>query len=296
MMIAALFLPLSSFSQVELLRPQHFSRVLPAGNYSGITPLGDGRFAVVDDKAPDDGFYLFRMDIDTLRGRITSVVNEGYHSSGSPNRDDEGICFFPQKGTLFISGEADNEVLEYGLDGMRTGRRLMMPSMIQKAQSNLGLEALTYDEQRRQFYTTTERPLPGDSLLRILVFNDQLRFSREHYYKMDAPLSDKHYWGVSALCALRDGRLLVLERQIRVPRLKIGASVLVRIYEVIPDEGPFLQKRLFTEFRTRLNLTSRRFANYEGMCQIAPHLLLLVADSQNQYKGVLRDWFRVIRF
>ena len=55
-----------------------------------------------------------------------------------------------------------------------------------------------------------------------------------------------------------------------------------------------LPKRLLLEFTTRLNLTSRKFANYEGFCQPAPGLLLLVADSQNRYKGILRDWFRVV--
>lgn len=49
------------------------------------------------------------------------------------------------------------------------------------------------------------------------------------------------------------------------------------------------------EFRTRLNLTSRRFANYEGLCQPTSDLLLLIADSQNRYKKVLRDWFLLLR-
>ena len=85
----------------------------------------------------------------------------------------------------------------------------------------------------------------------------------------------------------------MLERQIRVPRLKLGASTTIRLYEVLPAEQPMLEKRLVTEFRTRLNLVSRRFANYEGLCQLSPSLLLLIADSQNRYKGFLRDWFLV---
>ena len=31
--------------------------------------------------------------------------------------------------------------------------------------------------------------------------------------------------------------------------------------------------------------------NYEGLCQVAPNLLILVADSQNRFKGFLRDGF-----
>ena len=60
-----------------------------------------------------------------------------------------------------------------------------------------------------------------------------------------------------------------------------------------------MQKRLLTEFRTKINITKRSFANYEGICA-GPKLadgrqvLFLVADSQNQYKGWLKDWFKTI--
>ena len=53
------------------------------------------------------------------------------------------------------------------------------------------------------------------------------------------------------------------------------------------------------EFKTRLSLFCYRLANYEGMC-LGPRLkdgsrvLLLVSDSQNQYGGVLKDYFRTV--
>ena len=69
---------------------------------------------------------------------------------------------------------------------------------------------------------------------------------------------------------------------------------MIRLYEVRPAESDTLQKRLVCEFTTRLNLLSRRFANFEGLCCPCPGWLLLVADSQDQYKGILRDWFRLV--
>ena len=289
--IAALIVvPLFVFAQ----RQQHFRKQLPAGNYSGICAIGNDCFALVDDKAPTDGFRLVRILFDADGQRISTLEDLGYHSSGLPNRDMEGICYRPSTNTLFISGEADNEVYEYTLDAQRTGRRLAMPDNIKRASHNYGLEALTYDAVNHLFYTTTERPLPGDSLIRLLAFGDDLQLKREYLYQPDQPLSPKHIYGVSEVCALSDGRLLVMERQIRVPRLKIGASTLTRIYEVAPGSDEHLQKQLVTEFRTRLSITSRKFANFEGLCQVSPSLLLLIADSQNQYKGVLRDWFRLI--
>lgn len=285
---------------------QRFHREIPAGNYSGICALGDGRFAVVDDKAAEDGFYVFRIGIDSVKGRITTIENEGYRSSGLPNRDMEGICYCPTTQTVFISGEDDNEVYEYRLDGQRTGRQLAMPPEFKKASQNYGLEALTYDNSRHLFITTSEQPLPCDTLLRIQTFGDNLQPREQYLYRPDEPDMGKRgrpgggLHGVSGMCALTDGRLLVMERQIRVPRMKIGARVVTRIYEVVlPPYGEpspaILEKRLVKEIKTRLTLTGRRFANCEGICEPWPGLLLIVADSQNRFRGVLRDWFLLLR-
>ena len=264
-------------------------------HYSGIAPIGDNRYAVVSDKSQEDGFFIFTLHIDTLKGKISRIENEGFRSSGLKNRDMEAIAYRPSSRTLFISGEADNEVYEYTLDGQRTGRQLEMPDCFKQAERNCGLESLTYDTLSHRFYTTTERPLPGDSLLRIQAFADNLMPIRQYLYRPDAPISRKYYHGLSELCAIGDGRLLVLERQLRVPKLKIGSKSVVRIYEVRPDGSDVLQKRLLTEIVTRANLISRRFANYEGLCAPRPGWLLLIADSQNQYKGLLRDWFQLLQ-
>ena len=103
--------PLSVSSQTaRLSRQQKFPKTVPPGNYSGIAPLGNDRYAVVCDKSPD-GFYVLHIDIDTVKLRIRSIENEGYHASGSDCRDQEGVAVVPSMRTLFMSGEADNEVL-----------------------------------------------------------------------------------------------------------------------------------------------------------------------------------------
>lgn len=268
---------------------------MPAGNYSGICSLGDDLYAVVDDKATTDGFHVMRIIIDSTKQRITKVDYQGYRSSGLPNRDMEGICYRPSTKTVFISGESDNEVYEYTLNGQRTGNRLQMPDIIKKAGSSYGLEALTYDPSRHLFFTATEHVLPDESQIRLLAFGDDLTLKRQYLYQPDKPISNKHIYGISALCALADGRLLVMERQVRIPRQKIGATALTRIYQVNPSTDEQLKKTLIIEFKTRLTLISRKFANFEGLCQTSPSLILLIADSQNRYKGILRDWFRLER-
>ena len=292
--IILLYLMVLWTSVIIAQKPQRFHKALPAGNYSGITALGNNRYAVVSDKSETEGFFILHIETDSVKGCITSLENEGFQSSGLPNRDIEGICYRPTTNTVFISGEKDNEVYEYTLDGKRTGQRLEMPDIFKKAGHNYGLESLTYDRKRHLFYTTSERVLKGDSLLRIQSFSDNLKPGFCYYYKPDEPISKKHFYGVSELCALEDGRLLVLERQIHVPKLKLGASTIIRIYETTPTDKPILDKRLVKEFRTRLSLTSRKFANYEGLCEIQGNRLLLIADSQNRFKGFLRDWFLII--
>ena len=290
-LIAVLFVPLSVFSQ------QRFHRQMPPGNYSGICHIGGDDYAVVNDKAPEDGFHVFHINIDTVKGHIVAVSDKGYRSAQRPNRDMEGIAYRPSSRTLFISGESDNKIEEYLLDATPTGRRLSIPDdVVRRASRNGGLEALTYSTLHHRFYTTTEHPLDGDTLHRILTFNDQMAFVGDLYYRADAPISRKYKSGISALCSLDDGRLLVLERQIRVPRLKIGARTVVRIYEAIVSDTPIMEKRLVAELTGRLNLTSRRFANYEGLCQTADgKWVLLIADSQNRYKHVLRDWLYLLK-
>ena len=135
-------------------------------------------------------------------------------------------------------------------------------------------------------------------------------------YQMDQPSTHKkadiYVMGVSELCALPDGQLLVLEREAFIPKIKIGAFCKCKLYLINPlnseefsmkenfsSDTPFLKKRLLAEWKTGLSLSKRSFANYEGMC-LGPKLedgsqvVILLSDSQDQYAGVLKDWFKTI--
>ena len=142
------------------------------------------------------------------------------------------------------------------------------------------------------------------------------RYMTTYAYQMDQPSTHKkadiYVMGVSELCALPDGQLLVLEREAFIPKIKIGAFCKCKLYLVNPlnseefsmkekfsSDTPFLKKRLLTEWKTSLSLSKRSFANYEGMC-LGPKLedgsqvVILLSDSQDQYAGVLKDWFKTI--
>ena len=152
--------------------------------------------------------------------------------------------------------------------------------------------------------------------LRFQSFDDSFTPREQYAYLMDAAenqaSASNYAMGVPAMTALDDGRLLVLEREFLVTSSKIGSFVENKIYCVDPAESvainqergldadsPYMQKVLIATWKTSLGLLRQNLANYEGMC-LGPRLadgsqvIVLCADSQDQYGGVLRDWFRTV--
>jgi len=292
-----------------MLRHQKFPGSVPAGNYSGITHLGGNLYAVVDDKGKTDGFHLMRIRLDLESGRIDSIKYLGFHSSGLPNRDEEGIAYRLSDNTLYISGEDDNEVLQYSLNGKPTGKKLNMDGVYGKFRSNRGLESLTYNAKTGRFWTINEWSRPGETEGDLLLcsFGDDLQPREKIHYKTHFPLNEEtknDLMGVSELLALDNGGLLVLERRVSSNAQHTMGIVYCAIYYISPEslQHSYVNHSLSTElcsWQTRMNVLHQDFANYEGMC-FGPKLkdgrqtLILVADSQGQYKGLLRDWFKVI--
>ena len=154
--------------QVELLKPKELGRWnIPPGNYSGITPIGDGCYAVVSDKEAQDGFFVFRIRQDERTGQVTEVVNEGFRGTDSAlksGRDEEGVAFVPEDSLVWISGEADQRIVAYRMDGAPVHRELAVPPALGRSAitPNYGFEALGYDRASELFWTVTENALKAD--------------------------------------------------------------------------------------------------------------------------------------
>lgn len=212
---------------------------------------------------------------------------------------------------------------------------------------NYNFESLAFDSIRQYLWTIPESTLRKDgqpatpqngltNQLRLMrldwgkmkenpnkeAYNEQVsskkdsRYMMTYAYQMDQPSTHKkadiYVMGVSELCALPDGQLLVLEREAFIPKIKIGAFCKCKLYLINPlnseefsmkekfsSDTPFLKKRLLTEWKTGLSLSKRSFANYEGMClgpmlEDGSQVVILLSDSQDQYAGVLKDWFKTI--
>lgn len=282
---------------------------IPRANYSGITPLGDGRYAVVSDEEEKAGFYIWTLQIDSITGKLREVRNEGFRGVEWPaDRDAEGIVFCQQRNTLFISGEADQRILEHHLDGTLTGEEIQVPPSVSVncIQPNRGFEALGYDPHSQLFWTVTESPLLTDEplQLRMMSFGADLKLSSEHSYVLDEPQARNHgrdhYHGVVAITPMPDGLLLVLEREARIASRYNGSRCWCKIFLYNPSTG---EKIMMEKWATRFNLWNTRFSNYEGMC-LGPVLddgtqtLLLLCDSQSGYgRGIwkLRDRLKIIK-
>lgn len=304
-------MPVAPSPMVKELPQRHFPKTIPPGNYSGITWLGGDRYAVVSDKSSEDGFFIFQIQTDSITGEVLDARNLGFRSSGFPARDDEGICSVPQQNSVFISGEEDNAIREYSLDGQRTGFTMPLPACYAQLPANLGLEALSYNATTQTMWTCNES---GEVRLYAWRLTETGWLSIGMWsYPLDVPQHDRRKaWqyahGIGTVCALDDGSLLVLEREAYVPKAKVGASVTCKLYwlHAFVEDSTFADnmqfaptKQLLASWKTSLTITSRSFANYEGMClgprlQDGSRVLVLVADSQNRYRGVLRDWLKTL--
>lgn len=212
---------------------------------------------------------------------------------------------------------------------------------------NYNFESLAFDSVRQYLWTIPESTLRKDgqpatpqnglaNRLRLMrldwgkmkedsnreEYSEQVsskkdsRYMTTYAYQMDQPSTHKkadiYVMGVSELCVLPDGQLLVLEREAFIPKIKIGAFCKCKLYLINPlnseefsmkekfsSDTPSLKKRLLTEWKTGLSLSKRSFANYEGMClgpmlEDGSQVVILLSDSQDQYAGVLKDWFKTI--
>ena len=343
MVCAGLAISASAQQAVELKQQNMAKWDIGGANYSGISPMGKNRYAMVSDKEPADGFYVFRIDQNMTDGRVVSMYLEGFYGNPNPQtdnmgmnvRDCEGVAYLPSTNTVFISGEGDQRILEYRMDGSLSGRRLLVPDVFasDKIVSNYGFEALTYSPETHTFWTTTESTLKKDgpcagpqnpgalNLLRIQSFGENMLPKKQYAYRMDQGKKDDfgktYVYGVSAMTALPNGKLLVMEREADVSYGEMSSQVICKIFMVDPnmswqidastdlkrlDSNKFMVKTLIATFKTKMTPFKHNFANYEGMClgeklSDGRQTLLLVCDSQNNFgKGPVRlkDYIKVL--
>ena len=277
--------------------------------------------------------------------RTDGTLNDGKFWQGQEKGFDHEAIVKASDSTLVITSEGYCRLKEYPVlptsaDAAKVGyQQTLWESRWPSSDfyPNYNFESLAFDTIRQYLWTIPESTLRKDgqpatpqnglaNQLRLMRFDwGKMKENRNkedslymvtYAYQMDQPSTHKkadiYVMGVSELCALPDGQLLVLEREAFIPKIKIGAFCKCKLYLINPlnsdgfsmeekfsADTPFLKKRLLTEWKTGLSLSKRSFANYEGMC-LGPKLedgsqvVILLSDSQDQYAGVLKDWFKTI--
>ena len=288
---------------------------IESGEYSGITWLSGDNYAVVDNDQKGGGILHFFIPIDKTGhvGQVSMRPAAGTVVSTEKNRDGEGIAYVSSLGTLYVASERHQEIREYDLAGRDTGKSLHVPKdlAVNAITPNRGFEALTYNGTTNLIWTMTEAPLAKDTflprILRLQSFTTDGKPADRYLYQTGQPeksaeKTSAYVFGVPCMAAMDDGRILVLEREVYVPKGNLlekiqNAFTRTDLYIVDPvhDTAGILRKSLVCSFRTgALDL-----ANFEGMC-LGPTLpdgrrcLVLIADSQRGAGGLTQEYVKVI--
>lgn len=258
---------------------------VPAG-LSGVTRLDGARFLSIEDR----GGRLWTLDVTFDAAHAVAGSSLPGHVKLEGVVDGEGCAWDPLRRTVWVSDEVGPFVSEHD---PKTGRRLSELALtddFRRIRPNRGPEGLTISPDGLSLWTCPEEAVEGDGPLASPTNGTLVRLHRyvrtsgraawrpaeEIPYRVD-PFGGRDYHGkscsgVSGLCALPGGTLLVLEREMSVKGFL--PSFRLRLYEVRPG----VAKRLLLDRDTGL-------AMYEGIC-LADELpdgtvrLLLVSDGE----------------
>ena len=272
---------------------------------SGITWAGGDLYYVVDNG--DGRLYPIVIELDET-GVSTNVVGPGVPVRGA--RDMEGCAWDPAAGTVWVADETETTIREIDPATGNPLRSAPVPDIFRRHVPNYGLEALSLSPDGLSLWTANEEALPCDgdrstkdagSLVRLA------RFTRATVHGDWVPAGQWAYLtepvgtdpivvggdvksrsGVSGLCALPDGSLLVLERALsgrklllcrfyaRVFHVDVAGSADVSALPSLAGCHPVAKELLYD--------SGPIFGNYEGIC-LGPQrpdgsmAVLLVADG-----------------
>ena len=229
--------------------------------------------------------------------------------------DVEGLALDPLDGSVWIADERAGTIRQHSL---KTGKArsgiVDMPESLKGFRRDSGFESLSMSKDGLSMWTCTEEALKSDGPRATRVDGTDVRLSRfrraseEKAWRMDGqwvyrtdPIAGGPWYskkkknlsrsGISELCVLDDGTVLVLEREFSVvllPRLRC------RIYEtdMSPARNVIGWKGLSglkdsERVKKRLLYETAGFSMYEGMC-VGPRLadgsrmIVLVSDADKK--------------
>lgn len=260
---------------------------------SGLTWAGGETFYAVSDAQKH--VVPLTLKIDRATGRITHGEMGEPVEVPAPTADFEGIAYAAATKRLFISSEQGGCI--YATQpGSPKVEKLTPPAIYAQKGKNLGLESLTWNDTVRQFWIANEEALTpdgpvsessGGTLVRLQRLDPKFRPTAQYAWRTEpAGFRFRNAGnGVSDLCLLPNGNLIVLERGFGPGGLWVrlfladfeGATDTTRLPALAGAEiTPVKKTLLFAE--------PTGFTNFEGLT-LGPVLddgsfsLLVIADS-----------------
>jgi len=277
----------------------------PARELGGITWDSGTRYYAVSDKLGT--VFPLTIELNRRDGTIRhAAIEPGIPLPGST--DLEGVAYDRAHDTVLVSDEVGPAIREYRVADGRLVRSIRVPAVYRNARTNLSLESLSLEPDRRGLWTANEETLLDDgplsstqagSVVRLQRF-DAERPAGQWAYVTDPLFGDMRREGrdvessgVSDVVALPGGALLVLERAYGAGGLRN------RLYEVdfagATDVAalPSLVGATYQPVRKRL-LWERQFpdTNYEGAALGPPlsdggYSLILISDDGHGQRQTL---------
>ena len=291
-----------------------FRRSLLPASLSGISWAGGNAYYAVSDDVFTGEVGLYPMTIELATNGLSviscSIPSPTNRISLAKAYDLEDVAFDAVNGTVWVADETRGTVKEYRVADGTVVRTLSLPDELKKARSNLGIESLTLSPDGKTLWTCTEEALACDgsrssptngTTVRLLKYTrptakEGFALADTYSYITDAWSQQFDYGGkgrrgVSGLCALPDGSLLVLERELSfggAHPLKAAATARLS-FDVYRVEFPRGSGGLVATNLRKVKLASGggpvfAFGNYEGIC-LGPRLpdgkrsVLLISDA-----------------
>ena len=180
---------------------------------------GDSFYAVSDHK---NVLVPLTLKIDLATGRIASGEIGEPIPVPSDASDFEGVTYVAAAKTFYISAETGHAVVRF-IPGQPRAERMPVPPIFAQARKNLSLESITWDDTAQTFWIANEEALQPDgplagptagSLVRLQRLDAQFHPTAQYAWRTE-PAAFRFRGagsGVSDLCVLPDGSLIVLER------------------------------------------------------------------------------------
>lgn len=281
-----------------------FGKTTKGRGLSGLTYAGGHTFWTIEEES--GALSELSLEINPETGVVADVKE--VCRAKILGRNFEGVAFDPLLPIIWICEESGNTIQAFDLREKKITEKIALP-MMRTAMPNRGLEALAISPSGLDMWTCNENELPVDrsaspgssEVLRLVHFTrsaaaepwkmaDQWIYRPEQPVSLDPRRQRKLRNGVSSLCVLANGDLLVLERETDKMRPARGRS---RIYRVDRAGATEVSKREslasddFVPVRKHLLFDGlTRHAQYEGLA-LGPRLadgsqvVILVSDASD---------------